>query len=378
MSKLVIFQNYFTPYREQLFEEIGRQVELLVIYLQKPEDEGRIWPPKLLQHSYAEKQLSYTKIGPFMINSVKEMVELIHPDDGVILLDNLPNSFSMFAVLQALKKVIPKKRLALWVEHTLDAGGDSPLKQLYRQFTSKTLAQQCGTLFAFSKKTKTYLTAVGAVGTQTTLLHVPQSTYTKKRLTELKERTSILRKDTMPFTFGYIGYFTERKGVLDLIRAFMRMEQSNIRLRMVGEGPLRPVLEDESSDDSRISVLPYVKGEEEKDAFFNSIHVLVVPSQKDPWAVVTSEAFAHGVPAITSEFVGSKELTDQLPFVSTFTPYTAVSLRMKMEEYARLHKTQKYEELRKATYAIIEKYAIEHAAEPFLQFAQDIFASSGV
>ena len=40
---LVIFQNFFTPMRHKLFTEIAKTVDLTVIHMQKPQEEGRKW-----------------------------------------------------------------------------------------------------------------------------------------------------------------------------------------------------------------------------------------------------------------------------------------------------------------------------------------------
>jgi glycosyltransferase involved in cell wall biosynthesis len=109
-----------------------------------------------------------------------------------------------------------------------------------------------------------------------------------------------------PVSVGFIGALSPHKGILTLLQAF-REAPSNWRLSVAGDGFLADRVEAEARRDPRITYFGYVEGAE-KDAFFDSLDVLVIPSEWEEAAtLVAVEAAVRGLPAVVSDRGGLPE-----------------------------------------------------------------------
>jgi glycosyltransferase involved in cell wall biosynthesis len=128
---------------------------------------------------------------------------------------------------------------------------------------------------------------------------------------------------------GFIGTLSAHKGILTLLEAFRRAP-AHWRLLVAGAGKLEDVVRDEAEGDSRIGYLGHVEGEQ-KDAFFDALDFLVVPSEwEEPATFVALEAAIRGLPALVSDRGGLPEN----PEVRVFRARDAQSLLREMEWYA--------------------------------------------
>jgi len=114
--------------------------------------------------------------------------------------------------------------------------------------------------------------------------------------------------------FLFSGSLIPRKGVDLLSRAFVRLrnEGHNVRLRILGAGPLLPDLRDTlSSIRDSVEFLGFSDWSE-LPARYASSDVLCVPSRYDGWGLVVPEGLAAGLPVIATDRMGAA-----LEFVET-------------------------------------------------------------
>jgi glycosyltransferase involved in cell wall biosynthesis len=79
---------------------------------------------------------------------------------------------------------------------------------------------------------------------------------------------------------------------------------SDLRVRVVGDGPLRQkMLDDLSRAGVNFDYLAYVPPEEIAE-IFASARMLVLPSKREPWGLVCNEAMQCGTPCLVSPFTG--------------------------------------------------------------------------
>lgn len=105
---------------------------------------------------------------------------------------------------------------------------------------------------------------------------------------------------------GFIGQLAPHKGVATLLSAF-RSAPPGWRLAVAGHGALARDLRRAAGRDARISVLGWVDGSE-KDSFYDSIDLVVVPSEWEEAAtLVAAEAAVRGIPALVSDRGGLPE-----------------------------------------------------------------------
>jgi glycosyltransferase involved in cell wall biosynthesis len=109
-----------------------------------------------------------------------------------------------------------------------------------------------------------------------------------------------------------IARLEERKGVHHLIQALDMICGSapDLRLQIVGDGPLRPALiEQLRSSRCRANVqLCGWKSEQEVIELLDSCRLLVLPSLSEGLPVCVLEAFARSRPVVATELPGMKEL----------------------------------------------------------------------
>jgi glycosyltransferase involved in cell wall biosynthesis len=110
-------------------------------------------------------------------------------------------------------------------------------------------------------------------------------------------------------TIGFIGALAAHKGIATLLRA-AHIAPESWRFVVAGAGPLAATVE----SDARVKYLGRVEGEE-KEAFFERLDVLVVPSEwEEPGPFVVMEAAVRGVPCVVSDRGGLPETPESRSF----------------------------------------------------------------
>jgi glycosyltransferase involved in cell wall biosynthesis len=108
----------------------------------------------------------------------------------------------------------------------------------------------------------------------------------------------------------FLGSLLEKKGIRTVLAAWKLLAagQPGMQLTFLGDGPLRPEVEQAAREDTRITFIPTVPYEEARLEIHRS-DVVVVPSEWDePFGRVVIEAFAEGTPVVLSDRAALPEL----------------------------------------------------------------------
>ena len=108
-------------------------------------------------------------------------------------------------------------------------------------------------------------------------------------------------------TFLFSGSLILRKGIDLLANAFVRLikEGYNVRLRIIGDGALRPSLERALAPvESAVEFVGFVDWAHLVPQYTTS-HILCVPSRYDGWGMVVPEGLASGLPVIATDRTGA-------------------------------------------------------------------------
>jgi glycosyltransferase involved in cell wall biosynthesis len=129
--------------------------------------------------------------------------------------------------------------------------------------------------------------------------------------------TAVPTRVAGPFGLLFVGRLVERKGVAVLLRAVALLSRKrDLRLTIVGDGPLRRVLELEADAlgvGDRVRFLGFVPDSDMTD-HFRAADALVLPAVQDSkgdvegLGVVLIEAIAHGKPVIASDSGGIPDI----------------------------------------------------------------------
>jgi glycosyltransferase involved in cell wall biosynthesis len=106
-------------------------------------------------------------------------------------------------------------------------------------------------------------------------------------------------------TFLFAGKFIPKKRVMDLLEAAAEVPEA--RLVLVGDGPLRPQLEERARRPDLKGRVEFAgfKNQQELPAYLAGADCLVLPSDgTETWGLIVNEAMACGTPAIVSTACG--------------------------------------------------------------------------
>jgi glycosyltransferase involved in cell wall biosynthesis len=120
----------------------------------------------------------------------------------------------------------------------------------------------------------------------------------------------------------YLGRLNTDKGVLDLARAFARVQTSDARLRLTIVGPdeeelLKPLTLLLAQVAQKVVFLDY---SEEPETHLNAADIFVLPSYREGFSTSALEASACGVPIIVSRIYGTRDAVDDGVTGLTFSP----------------------------------------------------------
>jgi glycosyltransferase involved in cell wall biosynthesis len=113
-----------------------------------------------------------------------------------------------------------------------------------------------------------------------------------------------------PLVIGAMGRMVAKKGFAELIAALalLRDRRAGFRAVIGGEGEEAPAL---SALAKRLGVedlIAFPGWISDKAAFFRSIDIFCLPSQHEPFGIVTLEAMAAGLPIVSTAAEGPKEI----------------------------------------------------------------------
>jgi len=127
----------------------------------------------------------------------------------------------------------------------------------------------------------------------------------------------------------FVGRLSPEKGVETLLRAWQRLSR-NWTLKIVGEGPLSPLVEAFCAENPDVEWLgPRPRTEVAK--LMGAARVLVLPSEwYETFGRVAIESFATGTPVIASRLGAMKEVGEEMRTGLLFTPGDAEDLAHKL------------------------------------------------
>jgi len=107
------------------------------------------------------------------------------------------------------------------------------------------------------------------------------------------------------FIILFVGKLISKKNPLILLKVLKELNNENIFVVFVGDGPLRNDMMKyiEENEMKNVSIKGFVN-QSEITKYYAVSDILVLPSISETWGLVVNEAFNFGIPAIVSEYVG--------------------------------------------------------------------------
>ncbi|MEM9013868.1 MAG: glycosyltransferase family 4 protein [Pseudomonadota bacterium] len=114
--------------------------------------------------------------------------------------------------------------------------------------------------------------------------------------------SSIAPWPNRPFTVGFVGALRREKRIDRLIRIFASVRRQNdARLLIVGDGPLRAVLEREASASPAADAIQFAGAQDDVAPYLGKMDLFCLPSDTEQMPISLIEAMAAGLPVVASD-----------------------------------------------------------------------------
>lgn len=307
MKVLIVF-NHPAPYKIRLFNELAKYFDLEVIFERNKE---RSRPESF--YDFKDFNFKYTilKRGAYgednsYTSELKNIIKKRHQEFDVIIM----NGYSKIAELKAIRYMnkhhIP---YVLYIN-----GGVIKKENIFKKWFKSKYISTASHYFSPCIEADDYLTYYGADSSK--ILHYTYSTIYESDIvkeTLNNEEKNKLRKDyNLPQGILYISacQFIKRKNNVQLIDCFKNL---NATLLLVGEGKQKELYEKIIRDNHIKNVI--IRPFEKRDNLFKLMRVcdgFITLSQEDIYGHTTNEAFAMGLPVLSSnKVVGSRHLINE-------------------------------------------------------------------
>jgi glycosyltransferase involved in cell wall biosynthesis len=104
-----------------------------------------------------------------------------------------------------------------------------------------------------------------------------------------------------------VAYLEDRKGIDNLITAFIALNKVNTQLIIAGDGEARGKLQAMASGNENIVFTGHIDGAVKQD-LYEAADIFVLPSHFETWGLVVNEAMHYGMPVIITDTMGATDL----------------------------------------------------------------------
>jgi glycosyltransferase involved in cell wall biosynthesis len=119
-----------------------------------------------------------------------------------------------------------------------------------------------------------------------------------------------------PCNLVYVGRISEDKNTMMLpliLKEAVKKEKLNVRLKIVGDGPLKGLLENTFNYlklSSLVDFYGWIRDKEKLFSILDESHILILTSLSEGTPLVFFESFARGLVVITTHFPGAEEIVE--------------------------------------------------------------------
>lgn len=297
MKKVLFLTNYPSPYRVQFFDELGKYMDVTVLFSERKEDKTHRSADWYIagEGRFQAVQLNRTA----MIRGkdlCMDVIQWLKKDWDAIVLCGYASPTIMVAMawLRAHKR-------PFYME--VDGGlvrQDSKAKYLFK----KMLVSSASYWISSGHQTTKYLKHYGAK--ENAVFHYPFTSLWEKdiraEIPSWEEKRALRQKLGMAEEkiLLYVGRYDPKKGMDDLLHAATALDK-DCGIYFVGGEPTQAHLD--WCREYRVQNVHFV-GFTKKEAlarYYLAADALVLPTKSDVWGLVINEAMAFGLPVITTD-----------------------------------------------------------------------------
>lgn len=219
------------------------------------------------------------------------------PVDTIHICQGIRGNGAIREVQKVLNKLGRKQFVVM--ETVEDSGWKGYIKRFIYWYLFKKLKSSLVGVLATGTKTKDWVIARG-VNPEVVF---PFAYFLPDNLVE---KNDLLPRNDGFFRILFVGRLIELKQLDLLIKAISMLESKNVKLAVVGSGPLEKKLQEKAKNyiPNQVEWIGQLPISEVRKEMIKS-DCLVLPSRHDGWGAVISEALMSGTPAICSDACGA-------------------------------------------------------------------------
>lgn len=306
---LSFYTNVPTPYQLDLFEELKKYYSLQIVYFSNSVSD-RYWNLDSQSKDYKITFLKNTGLFRFLnkrflsFHFSFSIINVLRKDKADVVIIN-GAYWSPNGVVALIVSKLKGKKVFFWGEPLQPT--PNKIKFALKRIGLLPVRLATNGLLAIGVRA---VNSFKHYGYKRPIHNIPYSIDIKKfengQLNPEKLRTIYNDcRSANEIVFLSSGTLSHRKGIDLVINAFKKLSQEfNVRLLIIGEGPLRSELEALAAGNQKINFLGFIE-KEDVPYYFNISDIFVFASRYDGWALVINEAIASHLPVISSDNVGA-------------------------------------------------------------------------
>jgi glycosyltransferase involved in cell wall biosynthesis len=324
MKRLAIITTHPIQYNAPLFNLLSERnrIELKVFYTWSQSRSGKLYDPgfaksrewdiPLLEgydyvfvHNKSKDPGSHHFLG--IINpDLIQMIELYNPDAILVY------GWNFYSHLRILRHFNGKICLLFRGDSTLlNETYRLSIKKIFRRILLRWVYSHVDKAFYVGTSNKEYFLACGLQTAQ--LIYAPHAIDNDRfmaeglnnevKALEWRNKLGIYDSDIL---FLFAGKLEFQKNPFLLLEAFNSLTSSNIKLLIVGNGPLEEKLKKVSQNNKRVIFLDF-QNQQIMPIIYRLGDVMILPSISETWGLSVNEAMACGRPVIVSDACGCEK-----------------------------------------------------------------------
>lgn len=290
--------NYPSPYRVDLFEELGKLCELDVTFEMMPSEikhRNSAWYHTNYKN-FTALQLKKTKIGSKYI--CFDIINIIKKNKYDAVVVGIYSSLTSIIAMRYMKKY----RIPFFISS--DGGFIKDNESWFRKKLKSHLIGMANYYLATGVRTEEYLKYYGGYDKKSFIYTF--STYKQSDLPSCfvsNEEKRQLRKElgiSDKIVFLSVGQFIYRKGY-DLLLKSCEGLQDLCDIYIVGAEPTEEYIKIKNDLNLNNVFFPGFKKKEDLIKYYKAVDVFILPTREDIWGLVINEAMTYGLPVITTQ-----------------------------------------------------------------------------
>ena len=375
----MLITNIISPYRIPLFNSIAGKgiINFKVVALAELED-NRNWEVKKDYIKFDYKILPgwhsfiWGKKREVAIHINKGITKILRRYNPDVVITSGYDSLAYWQAFLYCK--IYRKKFILWNGTTLLSVGS--IKGI-RGLLKNIIIRGANRYIAYGTKAKEYLEYFGAKPNE---IYIGSNTvdmeYFKSKVVEYTNKDNFIseRKKYPKYLLLYVGQLIRRKGIIQVLKAFDNLSDSEVGLMIVGSGPQEKELKKFCEEKNLNNI--FFEGFQQQEMlpkYYALADVFILPSFEEVWGLVVNEALASGLYVLSSKYAGaSYDLIKEGWNGEIFNPY-------KLEEIVELIKRVKenIKNIRERREDISQhacrEFSIERSAQEFIKAIKEVF-----